>query len=62
MIIKDKILTEKDVRNLNAEKNSVVILKNTAGQSVDVLKKLSDNVCIKIIKENMCLFLVEVLE
>lgn len=49
MIIKDKILTEKDVRNLNAEKNSVVILKNTAGQSVDVLKKLSDNVCIKII-------------
>lgn len=49
MQIVDKILTIEDVQLLNAEKNSSVVLKNTAGQSVDIIKHLSPNVRIQVI-------------
>ena len=49
MQIIDKILTMEDVQLLNADKNSSVVLKNTAGQSADVISNLSPNVRIQII-------------
>ena len=49
MQIVDKVLTMEDVQLLNAEKNSSVVLKNTAGQSADVISNLSPNVRIQII-------------
>ena len=49
MQIIDKVLTIEDVQLLNAEKNSSVILKNTAGQSAEVIANLLPNVRIQII-------------
>lgn len=49
MQIIDKVLTMEDVQLLNENKNSSVVLKNTVGQSVDVISKLSANVRIQII-------------
>ena len=49
MQIVDKVLTMEDVQLLNADKNSSVVLKNTAGQSAEVISNLSSNVRIQII-------------
>lgn len=49
MQIINKILTAEDVDLLNADKNPSVVLKNTAGQSVDIISKLSPRVRIQII-------------
>lgn len=49
MLIENKILTHEDVELLNNDRNSIVILNNTVGQSVDVLKQLSSKVKIQII-------------
>lgn len=49
MQIVDKVLTMEDVQVLNASKNASVVLKNTVGQSVDVIKHLAPNVSIQII-------------
>lgn len=49
MQIKNRIITEVDVAQLNADKNSLVILPNTVGQSASVLKQLAPHVRIQII-------------
>lgn len=49
MQIVDKVLTMEDVQLLNADKNSSVVLKNTAGQSAEVISNLSPNVRIQVI-------------
>lgn len=49
MQIKNKIITREDVRRLNSEKNSTIILSNTMGQSADVIKELAPHVRIQII-------------
>ncbi len=49
MEIRDKILTIEDVELLNAEPNSIVILKNTIGQTSEIIEKLGDNVRIQVI-------------
>lgn len=49
MQISNKILTLDDVKKLNNENGSMVVLTNTAGQFVDVIKNLSPHVRIQII-------------
>ncbi|MBR3885003.1 MAG: hypothetical protein IKJ33_00860 [Clostridia bacterium] len=49
MNISNKILTLDDVKLLNAERNSVVELQNTAGQSAEIIKQLHPSVSIRII-------------
>ena len=49
MIIMNKVLTMADVKALNNEPNSTVILKNTIGQDANIIEKISKNVTISVI-------------
>ena len=49
MHIVGKVLTLEDVEMLNASKNSIVILPNTAGQSLEVLRQIAPHVKFQII-------------
>ena len=49
MEIVDKKLTEEDVKLLNSEKGSVVVLKNTVGQDPKIIAKLSEGVNVQIL-------------
>lgn len=49
MLIKNKILTIEDVKQLNSEVDSELILKNTCGQDADVIRQLSQNVKIRVL-------------
>ena len=49
MRIENKILTIEDVEILNQDKDSSVVLKNTKGQSSDIIKMLKPHVKIQVI-------------
>ena len=49
MIIRNKVLTLEDVRMLNSEPKSMVILKNTVGQNANIIEQISNNVTISVI-------------
>ena len=48
MIIRNKILTKRDVIQLNTQENSCVVLDNTIGQNPDIIKLISPNVHIQV--------------
>ena len=49
MIIKNKVLTKRDVIMLNTQENSCVILNNTIGQAPDIIALISPNVHIQVL-------------
>ena len=49
MIVRNKILTKRDVIQLNTQENSCVVLDNTIGQNPDIIKLISPNVRIQVL-------------